>query len=725
MSLPTQGDSADDSPQDHALQDHPPLDHLPQNHPLQDRASPIPSPPPPFSLRKVLLVEDSLADARFLSEIFESSSMLCRCELIHVQRLREGLVQLQPGHDIEIILLDLTLPDSEGLASLKVTVQQESRLPIIVLTHLNDDEVAVAAVRHGAQDYLVKRSVNQDSLIRSIRYAIERKQSAEALRDANEALEQRVLQRTAQLQTANQRLKLAQQAGKIGTFEWNITDDSMTWTAELEALYGLPNGAFRGDLEDWISRIDPEDQPEVCQTLRQVAEAAPSFDLELNQEFRMVDAAGERHWMLAKGRAFPDPEAKSFKLIGVQIDITDKKALEAQFLHAQRLESLGTLASGIAHDLNNILTPVLSVAQLLPVQNPDLDDISRRLLTLLDRSAHRGIELVQQILAFARGEENNARVSLEPKLLLQEVAQIIQQTLPKSIAIVQQLPSELWSIMADATQLHQVFLNLCVNARDAMPEGGLLTLRGENVELDGAISARHLAAEPGSYVVLTVSDTGTGISPDLIHRIFDPFFTTKAVGEGTGLGLSAVAGIVQRHRGFVDVQSDWGQGTCFRVFLPATPCAIATPSINLKLLAGNQELILVVDDEEAVRETIQASLELYNYRVLTAVNGAEAIALVAQHGAALDGLIMDVMMPVLDGHAAMRRIRQLQPQLYAVAMTGLHTSDAIALALESGFQTLLAKPFTTAALLHMFYGSACGLPEGESCLVGGAGRGMG
>lgn len=671
-----------------------------------------------FGLNKVLLVEDSLADARLLGEILKGS-ILCRCELTHVQRLRDGLARLQPGHSFEMILLDLTLPDSDGLASLDAIIQREPRLPIVVLTHLNDDEVAVEAVRHGAQDYLVKRSVNQDSLIRSIRYAIERKQSAEALRNANEILEQRVQQRTAELQTANQRLKLAQQAGKIGTFEWNIPDGSMTWTAELEALYGLPEGGFSGEWQDWIERIDPQDQAEVRQALHHVSEAVPDLHLELNQEFRMVDAVGQPHWIVAKGRVFQDEQGQPLKLIGVQIDITDKKALENQFLHAQRLESLGTLASGIAHDLNNILTPVLSVAQLLPLQQPGLNAADHRLLALLDRSAHRGIDLVQQILAFARGDESEHQVSLQPGKLLREVAQITEQTLSKSISIIQQLPDELWSVMGDATQLHQVFINLCVNGRDAMPEGGLLTLSGENVELDGAIAAQHLAAQPGPYVVLTVADTGTGIDPALMHRIFDPFFTTKAVGQGTGLGLSAVAGIVQRHRGFVDVKSTPGEGSCFRVFLPATPPAIASPPMNLKRLAGNQELILVVDDEAAIRELARATLERYNYRVITAANGAEAVATVAQRGAEIDGLIMDLMMPVLDGHAAMTRIQQLQPRLYAVAMTGLHTHDAIAHALDSGFQSVLAKPFATEALLHMFYGSACGLREGESCLVHG------
>lgn len=666
-----------------------------------------------FGLRKMLLIEDSLADARLLREVLKGSP-LCRCELVHVQRLGEGLAQLQPDHEFDLILLDLTLPDSDGLASLDAIIRQESRLPIVVLTHLNDDELAVEAVRHGAQDYLVKRSVNQDSLIRSIRYGMERKQSAEALRHANEILEQRVQQRTAELVTANQRLQLAQQAGKIGTFEWHIPAGPLTWTAELEALYGLAAGSFSGELEDWIRRIEPGEQAKVRQALHQAVAQGKG----LNQEFSMVDARGDRHWILAKGQRFPEDSDQPCKLIGVQIDITDKKALEAQFLHAQRLESLGTLASGIAHDLNNILTPVLSVAQLLPRQQAGLTEASKRLLALLDKSAHRGIDLVQQILAFARGDGSETRVSLQPLELLQEVVQITQQTLPKSIAIAQQLPPDLWPILADATQLHQVFVNLCVNARDAMPQGGLLTLRGQNIDLDEATAARHLAAKPGPYVVLSVEDSGTGIDPALIHRIFDPFFTTKAVGQGTGLGLSAVVGIVQRHQGFVEVDSELGRGSCFRVFLPATPQAIALPVAQLNRLAGHQELILVVDDEAAIRELLQSTLEYYDYRVITAENGAEAVSLVAQRGAELNGLIMDLMMPVLNGHAAMARIRQLQPQLYGVAMTGLHSPEAIAQARASGFRSILAKPFTTEALLHIFYGAACGRSDGQSCLVG-------
>jgi signal transduction histidine kinase len=286
------------------------------------------------------------------------------------------------------------------------------------------------------------------------------------------------------------------------------------------------------------------------------------------------------------------------------MDITEKKQLEAHFLRAQRVERLGTLASGIAHDLNNILSPMLMGAQLLPLKFPDVNDQTRQMIKTIETSAQRGAGLVKQILSFARGVEGK-RVSLQMNHLLLEIRKIIQQTLPKSIDIHADISPDLWMILGDVTQMHQVFMNLCVNARDAMPEGGVLQINAENLLLDEQYARMHLDANVGPYVVVTVTDTGTGIPPDILHRIFDPFFTTKEIGKGTGLGLSAVLGIVKSHGGFVDVQSEVNKGSTFKVYLPASPSTALPTNEHLELLLGQQELILVVDDEAAIRESTQ------------------------------------------------------------------------------------------------------------------------
>lgn len=744
----------------------------------------------------ILLVEDNLAEARLLQEVLKGS-IVNRFKLTHVKRLGEAISLLEGSMNerwtpdkFDVILLDLTLPDSYGLASLDALLQHAPTLPIVVLTNTNDDELAVEAVRHGAQDYLVKRQMHQDILVRSLRYAIERKQAAEALREVNEILELRVQERTAELETANQllkqevercqkiqeRLELAQKAGKIGTFEWNIQSNEITWTAEVEALYGQAPGSFdqskvegrgqgaqeiesdtdgmshlaiesqqgfqspaeessaapvpygklaqqeeskspseqnllssasfllpaQGKYNAWIQTLHPEDRRKTEQEFRQAVKAGQGLDT----EFRIICPNGEIRWIAVKSSLFHDSVGKPLRMIGIHMDITEKKQLEAQFLRAQRLESLGTLASGIAHDLNNILTPILAGAQLLPLKVPHLNEQTQQLLKAIESSARRGAELIKQILSFARGVEGK-RVCLQINHLILEIEKIIQQTLPKSINIQTDIPSDLFTISGDATQLHQILMNLCVNARDAMPQGGTLQITAENLLIDEQYARMHLEASVGPYVVVTVSDTGTGIPPDILHRIFDPFFTTKEVGKGTGLGLSAVLGIVKSHGGFVDVHSEVSKGSQFKVFLPASLTKVSQTEDNLELLFGQQELILVVDDEAAIRESTKAILETYNYQVLTASDGIEAIALFAEHQDRIHAVLMDIMMPSMDGLGTIPLLRRFNPNLYVIGMSGLNSTEAVAQVERLGFQSFLSKPFTTRELLQILHKVRC------------------
>ncbi len=658
----------------------------------------------------ILLVEDNLAEARLLQETLKGT-ILSRFNLAHVKRLGEAIAHLQ-ADNFDVILLDLTLPDSYGLASLDSLLHHAPTLPIVVLTNTNDDKLAVEAVRHGAQDYLVKRHLNQDILVRSLHYAIERKQGAEALREANEILELRVQERTAELETANEslrreiewrqriqeRLELAQKAGKIGTFEWNIHSHEITWTAELEALYGLAPGSFNGRYDDWIQTLHPDDLPKTEQELWHAIKVGQGLDT----EFRIICPNGESRWIAIKSSLFHDHAGKPMRMIGIHMDITEKKQLEAQFLRAQRLESLGTLASGIAHDLNNVLTPILAGVQLLLLKFPDLNEQTRHMLKILESSTQRGAGLVKQILSFARGVEGK-RVCLQINHLLLEVKKIIQQTLPKAIDISTDISSNLWTISGDATQMHQVFMNLCVNARDAMPHGGTLHIVAENLLINEQYARMHLDASVGPYVMITVTDTGTGIPPDILHRIFDPFFTTKEVGKGTGLGLSAVLGIVKSHGGFVDVQSEVNQGSTFKVYLPANQSTVLPTDDDLELLFGQQELILVVDDEAAICETTKTMLDTYNYQVLTASDGIEAIALFAEHKDQIKGVLIDIMMPSIDGLAVIPVLRRFNPNVYVVAMSGLNSTETALQAERLGCQGFLPKPFTTRELLQILH----------------------
>jgi two-component system, cell cycle sensor histidine kinase and response regulator CckA len=665
---------------------------------------------------KVLLIEDNLAEARLFRELLQDA-WAENFSLSHFQRLGTAKTEINRTH-FDVVLLDLTLPDSNGLASLDALTQHAPSLPIVVLTNTNDAELALEAMRHGAQDYLLKRQVTLDILIRSIRYAIERKQNAEALREINETLELRVEERTAAVEAANEalsheiaeresaqnRLELAQQAGKIGTFEWDITADKVTWSIELETLYGILPGSFGHSHEQWLAAIYPEDRQIVIEGLAKSRQLGQGLDL----EFRIAYPDHHIHWIAVRSSVFLDQMGNPTRTIGIHMDITEKKQLEAQFLRAQRLESLGTLASGIAHDLNNVLTPILSVAQLLPLRLPNIDDRSKNLLAILESSAHRGADLIKQILSFAQGIEGK-HLCIQPTHLLVEIQKIVQQTLPKSIVILtgsaneidRNIPADLWTVLGDLTQLHQVLMNLCVNARDAMPQGGTLSIVATNRSIDAAFASKYLDAQVGDYVVISISDTGTGIQPQLLHRIFDPFFTTKEVGKGTGLGLSAVLGIIKTHGGFLDVQSQVNQGTQIDIYLPASHTLTQSDIVVPALPAGKQQLILAIDDERAIGELIKSTLETYNYRVITAESGAEALELYVNRVEEIDLVLIDMMMPIMDGLSTITALHQLNPDLPIVAMSGLSSTEAIAQAKRFGCRYFLPKPYTTSDLLQV------------------------
>lgn len=654
----------------------------------------------------ILLVEDNLAEAHFFQELLKGST-LHRAKLIHKQRLAEAIAYCHHA-SVNVVMLDLTLPDSYGLASLDTFIEQVPDLPLVVLTNTHDTDLAVEAVRRGAQDYLFKRQVSGDILVRSLQYALERHQGENALREANETLELRVQQRTAQLEHANQllvqeiqerrhtqdRLTLAQQAARVGTFESNLSTGKIIWSPELEALYGVPTGTFGDNCATWLQTVYADDRLGVEQALQQAIAHHQPLDI----EFRILKHPQKLHWIALKSNVFSDAEDSPLRLVGIHMDITEKKQLEAQFLRAQRLESLGTLASGIAHDLNNILTPMLGVAQLLPLKLPHLDNRTRDLLDTLENSARRGASLIKQILSFAQGIEGE-RVCLQPAHIVREVLQMMAQTLPKSIQVSKSIDENLWTLSGDVTQLHQVLMNLCVNARDAMPQGGTLYLQAYNTHLEDEQAQRIPEASAGPYVAISVADTGTGIPPEVMPNIFDPFFTTKEVGKGTGLGLSAVLGIVQSHGGFLDVQSQSGKGSQFTVYLPALPAEMLPPETSLTALTGHQETLLVVDDEHAIREVMKATLEAYQYKVLTAENAIAAITLYQERQSEIDAVLIDLMMPGMDGKMMMSILRQLDPAVKAIAISGLSASSTVEHFYEIGFYSLLTKPLTTQELL--------------------------
>jgi PAS domain S-box-containing protein len=462
------------------------------------------------------------------------------------------------------------------------------------------------------------------------------------------------------------------------------------WNKSAERLYGWT-------AEERLGKIARDAQSDVKlfdEAMRKVLEQGDWVGELFQHRKDGGEIVVESRWTLVK-----DEAGRPASVLVINTDITERTKLEHQFLRAQRLESIGTLAGGIAHDLNNVLTPILVSIDMLREGEKDSDRLG--ILATLESSTRRGADMVQQVLSFARGVEGR-RVKVQVGDVLRDVERIANDTFLKNIAVRTCLPAGLWTVSGDPIQLHQVLLNLCVNARDAMPSGGMLTLSAENVTLDEAFAGANIDAKPGPHVVLKVMDSGVGIAREIVDRIFEPFYTTKDVSKGTGLGLSTSLAIVKSHGGFMRVKSVLGKGAEFFVYLPAETAAPSEPPRKkaADLPRGSGELILVVDDEAPVRFVTRRMLETYGYRVLLAADGSEAVALYEKQKGDIAAVITDMMMPVMDGPATIHALRAMQPDVRIIAASGLHgrgnDPHSASIASVSHF---LPKPYTAATLL--------------------------
>jgi PAS domain S-box-containing protein len=380
-------------------------------------------------------------------------------------------------------------------------------------------------------------------------------------------------------------------------------------------------------------------------------------------------------------------------------DITEKKKLEAQFLRSQRMESIGTLAGGIAHDLNNVLAPILMSIQLLRRRVQEKEDWA--ILETIQACAQRGADLVRQVLTFARGAEG-LRMPVNLRQIGDDIAHIIQETFPKTLQFKIEIQKDVWPIVGDPTQLHQVFMNLCVNARDAMPTGGLLGMRIENFEVSSDTVSLDASAKPGRYVRVEISDSGTGIPEELQTRIFEPFFTTKEPGLGTGLGLSTTLAIVKSHGGFLQVSSKVGEGSVFRLCFPAEAAVHVDASLEQDTDSdspGRGEWILFVDDEESIREVARQILENAGYVMVPATHGAEAVTTFAKSREKIALVITDMAMPQMDGPTAIKAIRAIAPEIPIIGSSGVTDHDIMEKARTLSLDCFLGRPYTAQALL--------------------------
>ena len=463
------------------------------------------------------------------------------------------------------------------------------------------------------------------------------------------------------------------------------------WNDGAERIYGWKADEVLGNCAQDFAYAD---SAKAVAARRQLVEEG-----EWSGEVEHLRKDGSTVTVNSRWTALQNDKRTASSVLVVNTDVTEHKKLQGQLLRTQRLESIGTLASGVAHDLNNILAPIMMAAPLL---RADMSSEKRgQLVSLLEQSAERGAAIVRQVLTFARGADGE-RVLVQPSYSLREIADIAAETFPKSISVTADYPEDLALIEADPTQIHQILLNLCVNARDAMPDGGVLSLSAQNFHVDEHYAAMTPGLQAGPHLSIEVSDTGTGIPPHIMDKIFDPFFTTKGVGTGTGLGLSTVLGIVRDYGGAVNAESS-GRGTTFRILLPASaasPAGVESLAAE-ELPRGRGETILVVDDEEAIRNVAERLLRASGYEVLLAEDGPSALAIFAAQAAAIHLVLTDIAMPVMGGIALARTLRKIRPDISIIVSAGREDDCSLAEMNDVGIVATLPKPYTQSALLRL------------------------
>jgi len=490
--------------------------------------------------------------------------------------------------------------------------------------------------------------------------------------------------------------RFQQMADSIDDVFWLYDVKSNSWdyvSPAYEKIWGKSLEALKRNPQELFYNLDPDDRARLRELL--IAGAIRNQHGEFKLTNPTTPTKPDRYIAV---HVYPVKTTTwgATKVAGSARDITENKAIVKHFARTQRLESIGQLASGIAHDLNNSLAPVLMANQLLRSEYPN----ASKYLDIIEASTKRSADMVRQLLTFAKGAEGE-KIVISCNRLLKEMTMIINNTFPKNINFTPRIAPDLGSVLGDSTQLHQVLLNLCVNARDAMPYGGTLTLEGKNIELDHDFKARHPDAKLGSYLVINVKDTGTGIPPEIIDRIFDPFFSTKEPEKGTGLGLFTVMGIVRGHGGFINLESSMGAGSVFSVYIPKTHLDSGHTEHLEKSTSdfrGNGELILVADDEPAIRSIAKSVLESMNFKVITANDGTNALISVSAHRTDLRLVITDLHMPNLDGLGFVRVLKKTLADVGIIVASGRFDDASLDALKQLGVNHLMYKPFNQKSL---------------------------
>jgi PAS domain S-box-containing protein len=631
---------------------------------------------------RVLFVGESEDDRRVLQEELRHADYELSIERVQTQEMMAAALGRQSW---EIVLADDAIPGFSAAAILDLLPRVKSDLPIILLSKNPQQDSALTAVRAGFHDFLTTQE------LRRLLPAVERELRAAAIRQEQKQSQQRY----------------EALVNSIDGIVWEADPQALQFTfvsKQAERLLGYSSADWLAQAGFWKNHVHPEDRERALALSLKASQERQTQDF----EYRMQTADGHWVWLRTMVSVSQDQDRSQVpKLQGVMLDITRRRQAEEalrlseeQFRQSQKMEAIGRMAGGIAHDFNNLLTAITGYSELT-LSGQKLDDRVRGNLEEIRKAAGRAAGLTQQLLAFSRRQVLRP-VVLDLNTLLSNVHKMLRRLIGEDVELVTMLGTDLGRVKADPGQLEQVVMNLVVNARDAMPDGGKLTLKTANVELDDDYARAHVPTRPGSYVMLAIADTGVGMDSETLARIFEPFFTTKEQGKGTGLGLSTVYGIVKQSDGFIWAYSEPGRGTSFKIYLPrvegdVVPALEVVPT-PVELPHG-VETVLLVEDEEAVRNLVRTILQEYGYTVLEAYHGAEALRVAIRHEGPIHLLLTDVVMPLMSGRQLADKLAPLRPDMKVIYMSGYTDHTIVHHGILEPGTTFLQKPFTPGALI--------------------------
>ncbi|MDR3689273.1 MAG: response regulator [Fimbriimonas sp.] len=627
----------------------------------------------PNQIIQILHLEDNALDAELIQDRLELDGMRCS---IRLTMNRDEFASALASGSWDIVLCDYNIPGYDGSSALQLVRKHFPAIPVIMLSSSLSEEEAVKCLHMGASDYLLKQSLTR--LPSAISRAMD--QAKTALQ--KEQAEQRF---RALLEFAPDAMVIVDSDGTIALLN-----------SQAERLFGYERRELLGKP---LSVLIPERFRASHRAHVDRYHAAPTHK-SMRAGFELIALRKDGSEMAADISLSPLETLDGTLTISMIRDITERRKLEANQMRAQRMETIGGFAGNIAHDLNNALSPVLMSLELLRLQYPESSD----LVEMIESGTRRGAEMLRQLLVFSKGSFVESK-PVDPARLIEDLRMVLSKSFPSNINLRLKVDEDIPRVMGDSTQIHQVLMNLCLNARDAMPDGGVLTVAAECVDIDASYASIVPNASRGRHVVFRVSDSGSGIEPQVLDRIFEPFFSTKPQGKGTGLGLSIVVGIVKSHRGFINAYSSPGAGSTFAVYIP-TSVSDESDSIDPiaveSSLRGDGETVLVVDDVAGILGAAGSVLEALNFRPVLASDGISGLDRVDEIGSDLAVVITDIHMPGMDGRNFVAKLRERRPDVGIIVMSGNLEEEIVDEFKSMGVTTFLGKPFTqdklTAAL---------------------------